>query len=76
MIYHYAKRILSKLLEYIGIGLVRFNELAVLKDRKLYSEKAEFDFKFIKILEQNERDTFLKWREFSKAQLSQDILVV
>ena len=75
MIYHYAKRILSKLLEYIGIGLVRFNRLAVLKDRKLYSEKAEFDFEFIKVLGQDERDTFLKLRDSSKAQMSQDILV-
>ena len=46
-----------------------------MKDLKLYSEKAEFDFEFIKVLGQNERETFLKWREFSKAQLSQDILV-
>lgn len=75
MIYHYSKKIFSKLLEYFGIGLVRFNELKVLKELKLYSEKAEFDFEFIKVLGQNERDTFLKWREYSKAQLSQDILV-
>lgn len=75
MLYHYSKQILSKLLETIGLGLVRPNELKLLKLQKIYAEKAEFDFRFLKILQQEERDLLLAWREFSKAQLSQDLMV-
>ena len=73
--YHYSKRLLFRFLKKLGIGLIRFDDLEVLKKQKMFAEKAEFDFRFLKILQEEERDLLLAWREFSKAQLSQDIFV-
>jgi hypothetical protein len=73
--YHYSKRLLFRFLKKLGIGLIRFDDLEILKKQKTFAEKAEFDFGFLKVLQQDKRGLVLTWREFSKAQLSQDIFV-
>jgi FkbM family methyltransferase len=76
MIYHYLKRILKKLFNLFGLGLIRSTELVDLRSKSAEIDKLQFDINFLVNIDSGLREIFLKVHSSLNSDLRQDFMAL